>query len=264
MLTDEDSVRLIRDGAVAHLRLNRPAHLNALDVGMAARFLERVQEIAADRSVRAVLLSGEGRGFGAGGDIAEFVDPTGGSPRKIASIIDSMHAAIRLLTAMDAPVIAGLHGVVAGGSMSLALSCDLAIAAEGTRFNLAYANIASNCDVGGSYSLPRIVGLRQALRIALLSETVDAQEALTLGLVHRLVPADQLDTEAMALAQRLAGGATVALGRMKRLLRTSFDATLDAQLDAERDGFLACLQTQDFTEAVSAFRAKRKPVFSGR
>ena len=260
-MSTTDPVLLSRDGGVAHLRFNRPQALNALDVPTDHCFLEKVQALAADPSVRAVVLSGEGRGFGAGGDLSSFTtDPTATA----RDIIEAMHAAIRVFTRMDAPVVASLHGVVAGGSLSLALACDLAIAAEGTKFNLAYVNVAANCDVSGSYHLPRIVGLRQAMQIALMGDTFLADEALRLGLVNRVVPADRLADDTQALAQRLAQGPTLALGKLKRLLRDSLDHTLDQQLDLESQAFQDSTRTEDFAEAMQAFFQKRKPVFHGR
>lgn len=255
-----DSILLFREGGLAHLRLNRPEALNALDVPTAALFAQRCRELASDSGVRAVVITGEGRGFGAGGDLSAFKADATEAARLI---IEAMHEGVRLLTAMNAPVVAGLHGVVAGGSMSLALACDLAIAAEGTKFNLAYVNVAANCDVSGSYSLPRIVGLRKALEIALLGESFDAGEAHRLGLVNRVVPADELLAQTLALGQRLANGPTLALGKLKRLMRVSFDHTLEEQLDLECRAFQDSTKTADFAEAMQAFFAKRKPNFTG-
>jgi len=178
-------------------------------------------------------------------------------------LIGSLHEAVVLLANINAPVIASLHGAVAGGSLSLSLACDLAIAADTARFNLAYANIGASCDVSGSWNLPRLVGLRNAMQIALLSETFDAAEALRLGLVNRVVPADRLHEETMALARRLAAGPTQAYGRMKRLMRQSFETDLATQLDAERENFKASTQTDDFKAGISAFLAKRPALFKG-
>jgi 2-(1,2-epoxy-1,2-dihydrophenyl)acetyl-CoA isomerase len=257
----DEPVVLRREGAVAVLQFNRPGALNALDVPTARAFGAACQTLAADTGVRAVLLCGAGKSFGVGGDLSAM---QGDATAVAMQLIEALHASIRLLTAMDAPVIAALHGAVAGGSLSLAMACDLAIAAEGTRFNLAYAGIGASCDVSGSWHLPRLVGLRKAMEIALLCETMDAAEALRLGLVNRVVPADALQTEAMALAQRLAQGPTLAYGRLKQLLRQSLGRDLNTQLDAERDAFAASTQTQDFAEGLAAFLAKRKPVFQGR
>lgn len=256
-----DSILVHREGGLVHLRMNRPQALNAIDIPMAERFAEVCRALATDPTVRAVVLSGEGRGFGAGGDVATF---QGEAVETVRAIIGGMHEGVRLLSALDAPVLAALHGVVAGGSLSLALACDLAVAAEGTRFNLAYVNLAANCDVSGSWQLPRLVGLRRSLEIALLGETFDAHQALQWGLVNRVVPADRVLEETLGLGRRLAQGPTLAIGKMKRLLRGSFDHSLDEQLDLESAAFQASATTDDFAEGVSAFLAKRPPQFHGR
>lgn len=254
-------VLLRRDGAIATLSFNRPAALNALDLETARAFSDACATVVRDSSVRAIVIRGEGRAFGAGGDLASLRQ----SPSQTArALIEDMHAGIGLLAAADAPVIASLHGMVAGGSFSLALACDLAIAADDTRFNLAYAKVAANCDVSGSWSLPRLVGLRRAMQIALLSETFDAKEALQLGLVNRVVSASDLIGETQALARQLAEGPTLAYGRMKRLMRQSFESAFSQQLDAERDAFVESAGTRDFSEAMAAFFEKRRPTFVGR
>ena len=259
--SDSNPVVLTRDGGIAHLIFNRPLAMNALDVPSATAFLQACRTLAADPQLRVVVMRGEGRAFGAGGDLSALQH---GSSAAALALIEPMHEAVKLLAALDAPVIASLHGVVAGGSMSLALACDLAIAADGTRFNLAYANVAASSDVGGSWSLPRMVGLRNAMQIALLSDTFDAAEALRLGLINRVVPADRLQEETMSLARRLAAGPTLAYGRMKRLMRQSFDNNFATQLDAERDAFRASTETRDFKEALAGFFAKRPAAFEGR
>ena len=250
-----------REGGIARLRFNRPAQLNTIDAAMADAFAAACREIEADPTVRVVVLSGEGRGFGAGGDLVELRD---GGEAAAAALIGPMHDGLKRLVAMDAPVLASLHGVVAGGSFSLAMACDLAIAAEGTRFSLAYANLGASCDLSSSYHLPRTVGLRRALGIALLGETLDASEALALGLINRVVPADRLVEETDRLARRFAEGPTRALGRLKRLFRASLQNDLGSQLELEREAFVDSTRTADFREGLDAFFAKRKPAFAGR
>ncbi|CAN5349637.1 enoyl-CoA hydratase-related protein [soil metagenome] len=249
------------DGGIATMTFNRPEAMNALDIPTASAFLAACRTLVSDLRVRVVVLRGEGRAFGVGGDLNALQQ----SPADTSAVLlECLHEGVKLLAGLDAPVIASLHGVVAGGSLSLSMACDLAVAAEGTRFNLAYANLAASCDGSGSWNLPRMVGLRNAMQIALLSETFDAQEALRLGLVNRVVPADRLVEETTTIARKLASGPTLAYGRIKRLLRTSFDNDLPRHLDAERDAFLASTATDDFNEAVAAFLAKRPPVFKGR
>jgi 2-(1,2-epoxy-1,2-dihydrophenyl)acetyl-CoA isomerase len=250
-----------RDGAVARLRFNRPRALNAIDAAMADAFLLACREVAADPLVRTVVLDGEGRAFMAGGDIAAMrADPAGTA----ATLIAGMHGGIRILSGMAAPSIAVLHGAVAGGGLGVALGCDLAIAAEGTRFDLAYTRLGTSADCSTSWNLPRIVGLRKALELALVCDPIDAAEALRLGLVNRVVPADRLREEADTFARRLSEGPTLALGRLKRLMRESSGRDLDGQLDAEAEQFVASTRTADFAEGVEAFLGRRPAVFAGR
>ncbi len=260
-ISPDAPLQLTREGAVATLRFNRPSALNAIDVPMAQALLAAARELAADRSVRAVVLCGAGKGFVAGGDLATLqADPVQGA----ADLIGPLHEALTLFAAMDAPLIAQVHGVAAGAGLSLMLQADFVLAAEGTRFNLAYINIGASCDVGASWSLPRLVGLRRALEIALLGDTLTALDAERLGLVNRVVPAAELEAQVKALAQRLANGPTRALGEMRRLLRTSFDRSLPQQLDAEAAAFGQCTQTADFRAGVEAFFAKQPAQFTGQ
>lgn len=257
----DSPVTLRRDGAVAHIRFNRPERLNAVNVPTSKAFLECCRTIAASPDIRAVVLGGEGDAFGVGGDLNEL---DADAAERAPALIEPVHEAVKLMAEFDAPVIASVHGVVAGGSLSLAMACDLCIAAEGTKFNLAYVKIAATCDGSGSWSLPRIVGMRNAMAIALLGETFDAAEALRLGLVNKVVPRTELDSSANEMAQRLAAGPTRAIGDIKRLIRTSFDHDLPSQLDRERDAFVANARTHDFTNAVASFLKKLKPRFEGR
>ena len=250
-----------RADGIATLQFNRPAQLNALDVPTAQALLAAVQEIAADRSVRAVLLKGAGRAFVAGGDLATLqANPVQGAQ----DLLEPLNAAVTLLHGLDAPVIAQVHGAAAGAGLSLMLMCDFVLAAEGTKFNLAYINLGTSCDVGASWALPRIVGVRQALEIALLGDAFTADDALRLGLINRVVPAAELDSATAALAQRLASGPTLAYGAMKRLMRASMDHTLPEQLAAEKDAFVHCAGTEDFRAGVEAFHQRQSPQFVGR
>lgn len=257
----ETPLLLTRDGALARLCFNRPGALNAIDVPMAQALLAVSRQLAADPTVRAIVLCGAGRGFMAGGDLATLsADPVQGA----ADLITPLHEAVQILAGQDAPVIAQVHGVVAGAGMSLMLQADFVLAAEGTRFNLAYANVGASCDIGASWSLPRMVGLRPALEIALLGDTLEAADAARLGLINRVVPAAELEAQVDALAQRLAAGPTRALGQMRRLMRNAFDRGLPEQLDAEAAAFGLCAGTQDFRTGLDAFFARQPARFVGR
>ena len=254
-------LEVTRDGAVATLRFSRPDALNAINVPMAQALLAAVRALATDTSVRAVVLCGAGKGFMAGGDLATLrANPVQGA----ADLLGPLNEAVQVLATMNAPVIAKVHGVAAGAGLSLMLQADFVIAAEGTRFNLAYINLGTSCDVGASWALPRLVGLRHALEIALMGDTLTASDALRLGLVNRVVPVEHLDTAAAALIDRVAHGPTLAYGAMKRLMRASFDRDLDTQLIAETAAFAGCAATQDMRTGIEAFFAKKPPVFEGR
>ena len=254
-------VLLEREGAIARIRFNRPDVLNAADRALALAFRDASLVIAADPSVRVVVLSGAGRAFMAGGDVAQFRSDPGSVPE---ALIDPLHEGLLCLSRLQAPVIASVRGAVAGAGLSLALGCDLAIAADDTRFNFAYTKLGTSCDLGASWHLPRVVGQRKALEIALLCEPLDAEQALALGLVNRVVPAQYLETATQHLALRLAAGAPIAQGLVKRLLAAAWSRDLPAQLDAERSAFAHCATTRDFAEGVSAFLGKRAPQFDGR
>jgi 2-(1,2-epoxy-1,2-dihydrophenyl)acetyl-CoA isomerase len=254
-------LRCWREGGIAHLRFNRPQAMNAIDLAMARAFHQACRQLAEDPLVRVVVLSGEGRAFMAGGDLQSMAaDPVAVA----AELIAEMHAGIELLADLPVPVIASVHGAVAGGGLGLALACDLIVAAESTRFNLAYTRIGTSSDCGTSWGLPRWVGLRKALEIALLCEPFDATEALRLGMINRVVPADALAEHTLAMARQIEASAPLAVGRLKRLMRQSDQNDLRTQLQAEASAFVACAGTADFAEGVAAFLAKRPAHFTGR
>ena len=249
-----------RRGAIAHLCFNRPHALNAVDVPMAGALLEALRALIDDTSVRAVVLRGAGKGFMAGGDLATLrSDPVQGA----ADLLGPLNEALELMAKINAPVIAQVHGVAAGAGLSLMLQADFVIAAQGTRFNLAYINLGTSCDVGASWALPRLVGMRKAMEIALLGDTMTCADAERLGLINRAVSPDQIDAEVSLLADRLASGPTLAYGAMKRLMRTSFNNDLPAQLALEAAAFARCAGTRDFKIGIESFYGKYPAQFTG-
>lgn len=254
---------LERNGAIARLRFNRPAALNTINRAMADAFLAACRSLREDPALRVVLLSAEGKAFMAGGDVLEIGALPGQAPERARAIIGPLHEGLAILAGLAQPVIASVHGAVAGAGVSIALACDLCIAADDTRFNLAYARIGASPDASASWSLPRVVGLRKAMELMLLCENVEAGEALRLGMVNRVVARADLERESMALAQRLAEGPTLALGHAKRLLRTSFESDYLRQLDAEQAAFCASAASADFAEGLAAFFNRRPAAFRG-
>lgn len=263
----EAPILLTGDNAVSWIHLNRPAVLNALNEDMAVALRDACQavaDLAARGETRVLVIAGHGRGFMAGGDLGRFNADPAAAPAVAGTIIDALHDGLRILDRLDIPVVAAVHGPVAGAGMSLACAADLCIAADNATFTMAYARIGATPDGSGTHSLPRLVGLRKAMELAMLSDSIDAAEAFRLGLVNRVVAAGDLGREAGALAERLAAGPTAAYAGIRHLMRQSWVTPLDRQLDAERERFVATAATDDFREGVAAFLAKRKPSFKGR
>jgi 2-(1,2-epoxy-1,2-dihydrophenyl)acetyl-CoA isomerase len=262
-----DSVLVDRQGAVATLTLNRPASLNTLDFTMMEGLVTATAALAADDAVRVVIVRGAGSHFMAGGDLrsfAERLDRTSEERRaEFLQLIGSLHAAIEHLHRMPAIVVAQVRGAVAGFGLSLMCACDLAVASDDAYFTTAYRHIALTPDGGGTWALPRIVGLRKAMEMLLLSERFDAAEALRLGLVNRVVAAESLDAAVEKLVQSLVAGPRQALANAKRLARDSLDRSLSEQLQAEAVSFAQCAATPDFVEGIRAFLQKRPARFGG-
>lgn len=247
---------------IATLTFNRPAQMNTLDPAMAEAFETRVTQVLADPSVQVVLMLGAGKSFMAGGDLVGFRDAED-KALAIQGVMDPVHRALKALEASEVVTLAAAQGPVAGGGMSIFLGADLGICTDTASFNMAYARIAVTPDCGGTWALPRLVGLRRAMELVLLSETVSGKTALNLGLVNRVVPEAALTEEATKLAAQLARGPARSQGRIKALLRQSLQTTYANQLDAEQAGFLACADHPDFDEGLAAFFGKRKPDYSG-
>ncbi|WP_395647647.1 enoyl-CoA hydratase/isomerase family protein [Terricaulis sp.] len=245
---------------VAYVRFNKPERLNALDLAMARAFRAAVDQALDDRRVRAVVLAGEGRAFVSGGDLA-YLRAAADIPLAAGELIDVMHGALLRLKQSKLPSIAALKGNVAGAGVSLALMTTLAVAADNATLNLAYIRVAATPDCGGSWALTRLLGERRAAEVALLAETLSAEQALRLGLINRLVGADELEGAVRALALRLAQGPAFATRQTLALIADASSEPLESQLLKERCAFAACAGTRDFTEAVDAFFQKRKPIF---
>ncbi len=250
----------VADG-IGEIRFNRPELLNALDVAMSRDFAAAVERLLADPGVQVIVLSGAGRAFIAGGDLASF-QAAADKSAVAEELLGLLHPALLRLSEDARPVVASLRGAVAGGGMGVALAADLAIAAEDVKFSVAYVGVAANPDCTLSWNLVHTVGLRKAMELALLGGAVGGAEALRLGLVNRLVPADELEAQTRAIALRLAAQSGLSMGRTKALLRAAATTALPAQMEAEHAAFVRGAATADFAEAIDAFLGKRKPNFT--
>ncbi|MXY79502.1 MAG: enoyl-CoA hydratase [Chloroflexi bacterium] len=249
---------------VAHITLNRPEAANAINLQLAIDLMQVSLATSSDPSVRAILLTGTGRFFCAGGDLKSFAAQGDGLPGHMKEVTTFLHGAISRFTRGDAPLIAAINGVAAGAGMSLACSCDIVLAAESARFTMAYTKAGLTPDGSSTYFLPRKVGLRRALELTLLNPMVDAAQAQEYGLVTRVVPDDRLMAEATAAAEEVAAGPTIALGEARRLFHSGLVETLETQMELETQAIARMTTTADGREGVQAFLEKRAPTFSGR
>jgi 2-(1,2-epoxy-1,2-dihydrophenyl)acetyl-CoA isomerase len=256
-----DGLRVEIDGPVATITLDRPDALNALTVPVKLALRDALGSLAGNRSVRAVILTGAGRAFCAGQDLAEREQPDA-APLEV-EVRERYNPIIRALRSMGQPVIAAINGVAAGAGASLAFACDLRIAAEEARFVLAFGRIGLVPDSGATWFLPRIVGPAKAAELALVGDAVDATEALRIGLVSRVVPGEQLMAEARSIAGRLADGAPLALSLTKEALHRSLTIDLDQALEGEAKLQGIAGASADHAEGLAAFREKRAPRFTG-
>jgi len=259
----EPAVLVAREGGVATITLNRPQALNALNRDLTLGLMESTASVETDERIRCVVLRG-GEHFMAGGDLKWFnALADGKSPSdnraQFEGFIQEAHTIILALRRMPKPVIASVRGAVAGFGMSLMMATDLVLASDNAYFTLAYTLIGVSPDGGSTFALPRIVGQKKAMEIALLGERFDAATAERLGLVNRVFPVDLLESETNKLAARLAAGPTAVYARTKALLNGSLNSSLESQLQREADAFAQCASEPDFREGLAAFIQKRKP-----
>jgi 2-(1,2-epoxy-1,2-dihydrophenyl)acetyl-CoA isomerase len=249
-----------QEGAVAKITLNRPDVLNSFNQLMAKETQEALQKCADDPGIRAVYLTGAGRAFCAGQDLEEAIDPNNAIDEIVRNSYNPM---IRAIRAIEKPVVCAVNGVAAGAGANLAFSCDITFACESAKFIQSFSNIGLIPDSGGTYFLPRLVGMQKATAMAMLAEKIPASEAASLGLIYRSCADDQLYETAFGIAAKLAEMPTMGLGLTKRGFNEGWKNDLDTQLDLEEELQKAAGSSKDYKEGVDAFLEKRKPVFKG-
>jgi 2-(1,2-epoxy-1,2-dihydrophenyl)acetyl-CoA isomerase len=260
-----DTIQLEMRGNVCVLTLNRPDRLNALTVETANDFKAAVGE-ALQQGARAIVLTGSGRAFCAGGDLRAMQEMATNEGRLEAFFDEPLRVlneAILLIRKTPVPFIAAVNGVASGGGCNLALACDLVVAAESAKFNQAFIKIGLVPDCGGTFILPRLVGLKKAAELMFTGDLITAQQAVAMGMINSAVPDAELMAQVMSLAERLAQSPTAAIAQIKRLLEASAVNDYGGQLDREREAQIEAGKTKDFVEGVSAFLEKRPARFVG-
>lgn len=258
-------IRYEVDTGVATLTLNRPDVLNSFHQPMADETIDVLRQAANDPTIRAVVLTGAGRAFCAGQDLQAVLPREGEPAPDLGAIVRAQYnPMVHLIRYTEKPFVAAVNGAAAGAGANIALACDFVVAAEHATFLQAFSRIGLIPDSGGTFLLPRLVGLARATALMMLAEKLSAPEAHAMGLIYQVCPADRLMDEAMALARRLAHMPTRALGMIKRALNHTFTNNLDAQLELEAALQAEAGRTHDYQEGVAAFLEKRTPTFQGR
>lgn len=245
--------------SVLTLTLNRPDKLNAIDFDLLDALTAALTDAKTNNDVRVVVLAGAGRMFCAGADIGQMVDRT---PAEWEEIVDHYLDPVRAIATIDKPVITRCHGNVVGGGLGLAIASDFRVGAEGSRYCAPFVKLAlAGCDMSAGYFLPRLVGLGPATDMMMTGRFVDAEEAMRIGLISRLVPEAELDSTVAKLAKGLAAGAPKTTAFTKRAIRRSLERDMEAEFDYEIFAQVQCLQSDNHKEGVMAFQEKRVPVF---
>lgn len=257
-----DTLLTSRDGAVLTLTLNRPAAYNSFTRPMAAALQAALDEAAADEGIRCVVLTGEGKAFCAGQDLKEV---TAEDAPPLEDIVQGTYnTTVRKMRALPKPIIAAVNGVAAGAGANIALAADLCVAVDSAKFIQAFSKIGLIPDSGGTWMLPKLIGLQRATALAYLGTPVQAQDAVAMGMIHQALPAENFQAEVHALAIRLAAMPTRGLALTKAAFNAGFEQGLDAQLDTEMKLQAEAARTSDYAEGVAAFLEKRAPNFQGR
>ncbi len=259
-----ETIKLTLEDSIATLAFNSPEVMNTFTSQMSIDLESAIRTLENNPSIRAVLLKGEGACFMAGGDINTFMNPPEVLGKVIPDVIDRLHRSMLKLRQLHCPVLACVHGSVAGAGVSFMLACDLVISADNTIFSTAYCAIGTSPDGGSTYYLPRVLGTKRAMQLFMTSERFSAEQAQEWGIVNWVVPADALEEQANQMLLKLANGPTKSFAKVKQLIYQSEQQTLASQFELERQCFLNSIQTEDFQIGVNAFINKQAPKFTGK
>ena len=257
-----ESIQIKNKGAVRYITLNRPEAFNSFDRVMGRAFQEELDNAASDDAVRCIVITGEGRAFCAGQDLKEVTAPD--APNFKIIVEETYNASIRRICAMRKPIVAAVNGVAAGAGANIALACDLTIATDSASFIQAFSKIGLIPDSGGTWWLPRLVGMQRAKALAFFGEKLSARDAVDMGLIYKSVNDEQFHTEIEAIATKLASMPTFAIGLTKAAFHKGMNSDLDEQLDRELDYQFRAADSDDYSEGVAAFLEKRTPKFTGK
>lgn len=257
-----EPIELTRDGQIAIALMNRPEKYNALGLEEAEYALEFLNTLSADDTVRAVVISGKGKAFCAGGDLKWVLDFPQGLSAAIHQFVGRAHQVVLEIRRMRKPVIAAINGIAAGGGFSIALACDFRIMARSAMMVQAYTSAGLSLDMGGTFTLPRLVGLARAMEIVAFDRPISAEQALDWGLVTKVVDDELVLEEAVNMARELADHSLRSFGWVKHLLTDSFSTPFEAHIEREREAMRNCAAHRDGQEGIRAFAEKRKPIFN--
>lgn len=251
-----------QENGVGYITLNRPEKFNSFNREMALALQECLDSCEKDEAIRCIYITGSGKGFCAGQDLAEAVDPQGPELEKI--VHEHYNPIIQRLRKIEKPIVAAVNGVAAGAGANIALACDIVLATQSANFIQAFSKIALIPDSAGTFFLPRLVGMQRALALTMLGDKVSADEAVSMGMIYKSFADESFEQETKKIAATLAQMPTKGLGLTKRLLNESYSNTLDQQLQREKEIQVIAGSSDDFKEGVTAFLEKRKPVFKGK